>query len=602
MDWTPNTFLTDNGLEEFECDIQSDEYCTVLYKLGDNDDGDVERLVLKTDEDWKTFENLPIFAKDDDDDAATGSATLPAGVCMLRRAPSRFCPRAPPPFPDFPSITAELYEMCMTSERWERVVDKFRLHSLLIEAIKRKTTSAHAVVSDATGFRDVEDNSDVSDVDNGRQPVVLHTVMTSPDLCHNFAMSSTYFVREHLSLAVFLGSTTEQVDQVELLLHMGAEAIGHPYLALGLCLELLLRRLRRLVEKNVRDCIAITRRMEIGGRDSGRTPMGWKLINEMRYSRIQSQQIKEEIETTKRHLHQVWPDGKESMSAVTARFHDRFSYIMIELDGLLSRSQIYAEEMVFNTNTASTWSPATLEANSSAQTSVGLAIAAMFYLPMSTLATIISMPVFDFENSWVDWRFRPVNDSSSRDDPVGAGSSTSAPVFSGYFWIWLIFAFVLTLITLWTFLRNRRGEVAYDAKGTTQDVPGFSREVTSPWKNAISLLATAITRFFKIFRDGNALSPPRGSKQSSSPPSSPARASGSAAVLRNWPRPSVRNRQPASPSQQPSRQQSQVLPDNDIEMVPVVTASSPTRARPPSVVSLRSNSRTQFGHDPGIIV
>ncbi|KFA73447.1 hypothetical protein S40288_10887 [Stachybotrys chartarum IBT 40288] len=612
MDWTPKAFLVDEGLDGFECDIQSDKYCTVLYKLDNDSGGDVQRLDLATDENWTTFEV---------DDAATGSTTLPRGVCIL------FCPRAPPPFPKFSDIRAELYEICMTEERWERIVDKFRLHSLLIKAILRKATSANTVVSDAAGPGLVDaagSNNDVdnANVDDGRQPVVLHTIMTSPGLGDNFAMSSTHFIREDLSLAVFLGSTAEQVDQVDLLLQMGDEGIGHPYLVLGLCIELLLSRLRAIVETNVRDCIATTRRVLKEGRDSGKTPMGWSLIDKIRQSRMRSQQIKEEIETTKRHLHQVWPEQEGVDSAVAERFHDRFKYIMIELDGLLSRSQIYADEMIFNTNTMQ-GELTRLETNSSArmaQASVGLAIAAMLYLPMSTLATIFSMPVFNFENDWLDWRFQRVNGSSgSRDDPVGAASPDSAPVFSAYFWIWLVVAILLTLVTFGTFRSNLPRNTPQDAEGAVEDAPGSSQDNKSCWKHLGSLSATAIIRFLNIFwckastnwpstcanvcyRDSNTLSPFKASKQSSTPPSSPARASGSAASLGNLPAPSMRNRQSVSPGRRSSRQPSQVRPDSDIEMVPVVTAPGPIRSRPPSAAGLGSNSRTQLAVDPGNMV
>lgn len=117
------------------------------------------------------------------------------------------------------------------------------------------------------------------------------------------------------------------------------------------------------------------------------------------------------------------------------------------------------------------------------------------------------MPVFNFENYWVDWSFRPVNGSNIRDEPVSVASSASAsastPVFSGYFWIWLILAPILTVVTFRILERNMYKNTPYNAGGAVEDVPGSSQDNKSRWKHAGSLSATAVIRFLNIFRCKN---------------------------------------------------------------------------------------------------
>ena len=58
------------------------------------------------------------------------------------------------------------------------------------------------------------------------------------------------------------------------------------------------------------------------------------------------------------------------------------------------------------------------------------------------------MPVFKFDNWWLDGNFHPVNDSDSSDNGDSSSSGPSKPVFSGYAVIFLVLSLVLTGITV----------------------------------------------------------------------------------------------------------------------------------------------------------
>lgn len=84
-----------------------------------------------------------------------------------------------------------------------------------------------------------------------------------------------------------------------------------------------------------------------------------------------------------------------------------------------------------------------------ARTSTVIAFVAMLYLPATSLATIFAMPVFDWQNRWMNVQFRDVPSGGNGDAGGGEDSRRSSPVFSAYFWIYLLFSVAFTSVTLW---------------------------------------------------------------------------------------------------------------------------------------------------------
>jgi hypothetical protein len=273
-----------------------------------------------------------------------------------------FCPRS---VSIVEGIQSDLSDMCMSEDQWAIISKRFCLHSLLIKAIKRKTISA----------------SVVEGLDQLRQ----YTITTSSDLHDSFAISSTHFEDKYLDLVVVLGSTNEQVDLAQKLLGLACEGHGHPYLALGLSAELLLRRLEGIVEETVNDCVEATRAMPTLRQDLATS---WKSINQVRELRVRSKQVEEEVKKTQRCLESILPARLRDDDALTVRFHKRFDEINRELNGLINKGSIYADEMSFNAETirGELARQDAVSGTRLAQSSVVIAFVAMIYLPMTSVA------------------------------------------------------------------------------------------------------------------------------------------------------------------------------------------------------------------------
>ncbi|KAH7311314.1 hypothetical protein B0I35DRAFT_63030 [Stachybotrys elegans] len=406
----------------------------------------------------------------------------------------------------------------MDEDRWKKIVARFHLHSLLIKAIKRNSTSASASLRKLHGLVMVEgvndDDSTASPTkDNDTENLWMHTFMTSSELKNNFAVSSSHFDPRCLSLSVVLGASKDQVDRVEELLNASDGVIGHPYLMLGICAELVLFWLQDNVEATVDECIRTTRKMSTEARNfgDGTELPDWDLINQVRFNRTRSHQVEEEVKTTKRYLSKILPrrapddnvietDLDASISEVNARFYDRFDHILIELEGLVNKSRIYAEEMSFNAETIRGELARRLALSSTkmafssarlAEASVIIAVVATFYLPMTSVATVFSMPVFRYENYWRDWRYRPVENNTG-EDGNGDSENGSAPVFSGYFWIYLGVAIALTLTTFFTcvtFIQNS-GSGGASGERSQPILSSFLHHMTGPIRSGVQFLGS----------------------------------------------------------------------------------------------------------------
>ncbi|KAK0611743.1 hypothetical protein B0T14DRAFT_439727 [Immersiella caudata] len=306
--------------------------------------------------------------------------------------------------------------------------------------------------------------------------------MTSADFQHNFALSATQFDERCLTLMVVLGATDEQVQKVEDLLRNADDALGHPLLMLGLCAELLLQHMQDIVEDAVDKCIETTRTMRPQSLSIGSVPSTNQVISFMdrvQRNRRRSQQIEDEVKLTKAYLTKQLPkkavtDGNledREIDEVTERFYERFEYIFLEMDALMSKSKIYADEMSFNAETIR-GEISRREAISGARlagASVVIAVVATFYLPITSIATIFAMPVFDFKNDWRDWRYKPVPSTKSNNSSTTGEDRKPAeelPVFSGYFWIYAAIAIgtmFFTFFLCWMFIG---GTSADDPDGT----------------------------------------------------------------------------------------------------------------------------------------
>jgi hypothetical protein len=210
-----------------------------------------------------------------------------------------------------------------------------------------------------------------------------------------FALASTHLEKSKLTLAIIIGCSVKQMTRVESLLRGSEDAIRHPLLMLGICAELQLGRLRKLVIDEAMKCQITTRSLERCGETQ--TPndahkatnqeITWALINEVRANRDGIKRAGEEVRATKRQLYKALPpalvsllnrhenndtgnnnDNNDSLGnsgntgsvvasvtesepdedeEITNMFYERFADIFAQFEGLMADCRINLEEMSF---------------------------------------------------------------------------------------------------------------------------------------------------------------------------------------------------------------------------------------------------------------
>ncbi|KAI0530253.1 hypothetical protein GGR58DRAFT_518626 [Xylaria digitata] len=139
-------------------------------------------------------------------------------------------------------------------------------------------------------------------------------------------------------------------------------------------------------------------------------------------------------------------------------FEERFNDILSRLDGLSAQCRISVEGISFTTDIIRS-ELARQEAQlgrrealiSAKNTKLGVAISfiALTYLPLTAVASIMGMPIFQWTNDWRDWRYRRVGRSNS--PATDTGPENRLPVVSGYIAIYFPIAIGLMIITLASF-------------------------------------------------------------------------------------------------------------------------------------------------------
>lgn len=111
------------------------------------------------------------------------------------------------------------------------IVQRFRPHNVILKALRMKT-SYTAWLSSNTGNEAVE----------------LFTAVVPVGPLDGIAISSTYFIKSKLTLAVIYGCSREQMDRLEALLQRSPEVRSHPFLMAGLFAELQRDRVELFVQ------------------------------------------------------------------------------------------------------------------------------------------------------------------------------------------------------------------------------------------------------------------------------------------------------------------------------------------------------------------
>ncbi|KAK3318915.1 hypothetical protein B0H66DRAFT_252714 [Apodospora peruviana] len=349
----------------------------------------------------------------------------------------------------------------------------------------------------------------------GGARAVMYTAGSCPHVHGGLAVSSTYFPDQRLTTGVIFGCGRKEMDRVQDLLKK-SEATDHPFLMTGVFTELQRQRLQKALDFVIDTINDVTSGNKI---KDGSDLLIWGKVKGLRTSRLDVAQLEEEIRATRCQVQKLisltndrsWglgdcPNCKtardcshcKETTARYGRYRERFEDICIEYEAMMSRCRIYSDTISF---TRDLWMAelARLESKDSskqAKYSTGMAIIASLFLPGSTFATIMAMPIFNYEANWRDMSFKPSEKSNT---PV-----------SGWLWIWFAFtaagcvfsAFVFLSYTgkLKGFLRNLFGWNKQQQKSNPRDRLTLStpRKLparrTLPTAPGMSSLTTAASR------------------------------------------------------------------------------------------------------------
>ncbi|KAK0746877.1 hypothetical protein B0T18DRAFT_391241 [Schizothecium vesticola] len=365
-----------------------------------------------------------------------------------------------------PLIPSGLQYLPIEKRFFKKIVQRFKLHSVIRKALQRKKSYSTCLSS----------QSDT-------EPVELFTAVINANWKNNIAISSTHFKTSHLTLAVIYGCSELQMERVEGLLNRSPEVRAHPFLMAGIFAELQRDRVEALVWDTEAELDHMMKkdlkfhRVDVSDESRG---LNWKRSRGISLFRGEIKKLEEEVRTVKAQLekmveHMEAVAEKEKahiqtlqeperasakvMAEKTERFVDRFGEISAELDSMMGRCRFASEELTFAREVFMAELARKEAQNTSRQTrtSTVIGLVAMLYLPITAMATIFATPVFDFKNDWQDIHLNRLGPSGDG----GPSGDRPMPVVSGYFWWYFLSSSLLSFVTLafWWF-ETKRGEKA----------------------------------------------------------------------------------------------------------------------------------------------
>ncbi|KAK3394324.1 hypothetical protein B0H63DRAFT_555556 [Podospora didyma] len=297
----------------------------------------------------------------------------------------------------------------------------------------------------------------------------------------SIAFTSTHTIARKSTCGIFFGCTDDDIARVDTLLKNCETTWSHPLLLLGIFVELQRRRLADITSDIVTDVVQVAADV----RSQSEEKWGWSenegitlddlvKVNDLRKKSIM---IGEEVSIALRQLEKITAYAESLLQSSnknlegclhdTNRFIHRFKEVGHDLQSFMADCNVNVSEIVLIAEMLSNDT-----ARRQAKASTALAFVAMMFLPISALATIFAMPIFDFKANWLDVYGHPVPSSDPKQEP-GLNSSASAgtkngtetstafaPVASYYLWYFVELSLFLTWLVVeiwWAFASHRRG-------------------------------------------------------------------------------------------------------------------------------------------------
>ncbi|KAI0428509.1 hypothetical protein F5Y09DRAFT_357694 [Xylaria sp. FL1042] len=393
----------------------------------------------------------------------------------------------------------------ISNEYWKRVATAFRLPGHYDKVVTRNKTSIVSVPRTYSFNKDFKEELWMH--------VAMTRPRYGLPRYPAFALAATHFQTQNVTFAIMVGCSKSQIDKVESLVRGWGDAVGHPLLMLGICAELHLDRLEELTIKQDNIYQKLLNSVKKNATSDSNDKFSWELIEEVRRAREEAKRVEAEVDITKLQLSNAVSSSVRKLLAqyekpsntsteqvnimttdlkgkstahsnvssncndadtpiaklqqelelkieTTHLFEERFNDILSRLDGLSAQCRISVEGISFTTDIIRS-ELARQEAQvgrkealiSAKNTKLGVAISliALTYLPLTAVASIMGMPIFQWNNDWRDWRYRPVGQGNP--STTGTDSQTRLPVVSGYIAIYFPIAIGLVIITLTSFAR-----------------------------------------------------------------------------------------------------------------------------------------------------
>ncbi|KAI5853641.1 hypothetical protein GGS23DRAFT_620332 [Durotheca rogersii] len=338
-------------------------------------------------------------------------------------------------------------------EAFGQLIELFHISPMIVRAIRREIAnfSRKSVRSaDPPGNR------------------IVYTARMSSTWPNDIAMSSTYIVHKKLSMSVFYGCTDKQSEGIRDMLANAGPFACHPMLAAGILAELDFRRLSEQADTNTDDFVSSKEGLGGAPRDPGtllnRDGEEYQQLMDLydsgrtliRGIRVVKQQISKMIQHTHEleKVHAKIKAKKITSTKLAPRFdvhsnmelqiRERLLEMLAEYDQKMDQCDQTLDMLNFSTQVVSghvarhqtaASERIAMETKRDNKQMKSIALMTMVFLPLTTVAAVFSMDVFD-------WRATGFNN-----------------VVTPYFWVYLGIAGILTVTIVgiwWALTRDPR--------------------------------------------------------------------------------------------------------------------------------------------------
>ncbi|EGY17042.1 uncharacterized protein VDAG_08206 [Verticillium dahliae VdLs.17] len=409
---------------------------------------------------------------------------------------------------------ARLLHVPLEESHFKSAVEDLRLHKHIVRVLERGSTymsaaelHQHFVSSSSpplsessagttTSKTSSTKNSTTSDkTTNASDAEVVYTAFFQSGMENytgNLAFTSTFFQLKSSSCGIILGCTDDDMTRANAMLKSCETAWDHPLLLPSIFAELQRRRLRDLSEKLNNRAIWVLEELKDDIEKLSKMPDDLAVENSLKWAsdlgKVQndSNLIGEDLVSASRQLERwtshakalLMEDEESNKNRLhdTRRFTERFQEIGLDFQDLIASCRVNVSEAALTAEGfqndlarrhARSNSSQAKQASLQTQASTIIAFAAMLYLPISTMASIFAMPVFDFKAAWRNLLNQPAMPSDSSDEPRPIPSTTesaaaattrptsqplaaASPVVSVYLWYYLASTVALMLLTFET--------------------------------------------------------------------------------------------------------------------------------------------------------